>query len=109
MLTYRLIRSGPMALWMLAGWIVLSAMDAFLSLRLLDMGATEINPVARWMLSLGDGWFWGIKMTAAVLVAVVLEAAYLRRRILGFRIITGVYFFQAIVVLILLHTAWRLS
>lgn len=99
-MTLRMIRSGPMALWLLAGFLLLSVLDCATTLYLLHRGATEINPLMAGVLSHGELAFWGIKLGVAVLAAVVLEAAYLRNRRLGFRVIVGVYAFQIVVVTI---------
>ncbi len=99
-MTLRLIRSGPMALWMLAGFLLLSVLDCATTLYLLHRGATEINPLMGWALERGELVFWIVKLGLALGVAAVLEAAYLRNRRLGFRIIVGVYAFQVIVVTI---------
>lgn len=98
MLTCRLIRSGPLALWMLAGFVVLSAMDASTTVWLMHRGTAEANPIMRALIAQGDAWFWFGKMALALLCVVVLEWAYLNRRISGFRIIAAVYLFQAVIV-----------
>lgn len=95
----RLIRSGPMALWMLAGFLVLSALDAGLTLYLMEHGAKEANPLMAAVIEHGPAWFWSVKMSLALLCVVILEAAYLCSRRSGFRVITAVYFFQVAVVI----------
>lgn len=109
MTTYRLIRSGPMALWLLAGFLVLSVMDCATTVWLLHRGAIEINPFMQILLRRGVLAFWVGKMLIAFGACCVLEAAYLRNRILGFRVIAGVYTLQAIVVFLNVLAAGRIS
>lgn len=100
-MTWRLIRSGPAALFLLGLFLVLSVMDCATTVYLANRGATELNPIMDWIgTTFGVTGFWFIKMTAAFTAAAVLEAAYLFRRIVGFRIITGVVAFQLVVVTI---------
>lgn len=102
-------RSGPMALWMLLGFLVLSAMDAYTTLVSLDLGGGEGNPFMRPLLARGAVTFWLVKMTLAVAAAVLLEVAYLYKRRVGFRIISGVYLFQLLIVLNNIAVIGRLS
>lgn len=106
---YRMALSGPMALWMLAGFLLLTVLDVGTTLACLSRGATEGNPLMRQLLIHGELTFWIAKLSVAAVAVVILETAYLRNRRLGFRIITGVYLFQALVVLNNLAVIERLS
>lgn len=97
---YRLIRSGPAALFMLWMFLALSVMDCATTVWLVSRGATELNPIMAWVGGHGVIHFWLIKMGFAIFASVMLEAAYLTRRIVGFRVIAGVVAFQWVVVLI---------
>lgn len=54
--------------YVVSWFIGLSALDLVLTLRLLDLGAVELNPVVRATLSAGWTWAAGVKgiVTAAV-------------------------------------------
>ena len=52
----------PWLFFLAVGTMVLSSVDAFLTLRLIERGMIEANPVMAGMLELGTGWFATSKM-----------------------------------------------
>lgn len=56
--------------------LLLSASDAFLTLRLLDLGAVEVNPLMAWMLEGSTHQFawWKVGLTAAGVVVLTVMA-----------------------------------
>jgi hypothetical protein len=81
--------------------LLLSVADAFLTLKLLSLGGSEINPIMAWLLETNMHWFAAVKMTLTGLGVLVLVAVG-RARV--FRLVRVVnilhWFFAAYVALI---------
>ena len=81
--------------------LLLSVADAFLTLKLLTLGAAEVNPIMAWLLHTNMQWFAIVKMGLTGLGLLVLVAVG-RARV--FRVVRAVnvlhWFFAAYVALI---------
>ena len=68
----------PWLFFLGVGIMLMSVLDAFLTLRLIGIGATEANPVMRFFLDSNVGLFVGLKvlMTAAALFVLVYASRY---------------------------------
>ena len=66
----------PWLFFLAVGTMILSSTDAFLTLRLIEQGMVEANPVMANMLELGTGWFSSSKMflTGAGILTLVFLA-----------------------------------
>lgn len=96
--------------WLAVGLLilVLSIIDAFATLTLLDRGAEEINPVmAPLVKGSGHGFAW-LKLSLTIFGVVVLTALA-RIRLFGrFRVGTLLYLVLAIYVLLVSYESWLL-
>jgi hypothetical protein len=92
---------------MLGLFFLLALADAGTTQWLLGHGGVEANPVMSWLYQAGINWFWIAKIGFSLFVIVMLEVAYLHRRIAGFRFIAAVVFFQWLVCLNNLYAVSR--
>jgi hypothetical protein len=72
---------SPKLFYMLVAVLLLSIVDALLTLWLIDNGAVEANPVMAYYLNLGPGTFMAAKYfitAAAVLLVVMLNYVFIR-------------------------------
>jgi hypothetical protein len=67
-------RHGPRLVAVILVMVVLSVLDAFLTLELVQRGATEVNPVMAYYLSRGPLVFFSVKyfLTAASILLVLI-------------------------------------
>ncbi len=91
----------PWLFFLSVGIMLMSAADAFLTLRLLSYGATEANPLMHSLIYLDVSWFVGLKiiMTALSLMVLIYASRY---RLFG-RVRVGIlvtFFFCAYLTLI---------
>jgi hypothetical protein len=77
-------RHGPRLVAVILAIVVLSVLDAFLTLELIQRGATEANPIMAYYLSCGPVVFFSVKyfLTAA---AILLVLIYKNARLFGTR------------------------
>lgn len=71
----------PKLFWVLIVVLILSVIDALLTLWLIDNGAVEINPVMAFYIGLGPGIFMATKYmitVAVVTIGVLMNYAYVR-------------------------------
>ena len=71
----------PGLFYVLIAVLVLSVVDALLTLWLIDHGAFEVNPVMAYYLELGPNIFMAVKYfltVSVVLIGVLLNYAYVR-------------------------------
>lgn len=66
-------RVGPWVIAAFATILLLSAVDAYLTLRLIARGGEEANPIMRLALSLGDGSFVVVKTTLTLVGLALLS------------------------------------
>jgi len=71
-LGYYVDRYEPRLLYVALGIVVLSAMDAVLTLNLLSMGASEVNPFMALLMNVDMGLFALIKMAITVIGVLIL-------------------------------------
>ncbi len=73
----------PWLFFLSVGTMLLSCVDAFLTLRLIDAGMFEANPVMAAAMGLGTGWFVGSKMAltgmGVMLLVFVARTQFLNR------------------------------
>ena len=68
--------------WIACAFVALmNAFDAWATLVLIRRGATEANPIARWVMEHGLGGFWAWKICLATACAVCLASAARRHRL----------------------------
>jgi len=91
-------RYSPRALLAITTILVLCVLDGYLSLRLVERGAQEINPVMSFFLTLGAPVFLGVKYAvtgACLMVLLVHKNFYLFRTVISVKhvvlAILGVY------------------
>lgn len=79
----------PWLFFLATGTMLLSVTDAFLTLRLLELGMIEANPIMAWMLGYGTAVFVGIKL--ALTAFGILTLVYLAKAKFLDRIRAGLF------------------
>jgi hypothetical protein len=89
--------------WLFIG--IVSAIDVYISTKLDDaLYAIELNPMGRWLIRQGGqdiALFMGLKVAGTVVVLGLLVLLYHYKPKWAYRIILGVTFFQASLLIIL--------
>lgn len=71
-------RYGPVSVILFLAALLLSLLDAFITIRLLEAGGVELNPVMHFLLQFGEGPFLFVKFgcTAAALLILLIHKEY---------------------------------
>lgn len=59
--------------------IILSFLDALLTLKILELGGTEVNPFMEILLKQSEWWFISIKMSVTILGYTILKLTHSNR------------------------------
>lgn len=59
--------------------IILSFLDALLTLKILELGGTEVNPFMETLLKQSEWWFISIKMSVTILGYTILKLTHSNR------------------------------
>ncbi len=99
-------KHGPRLVAVILAMVILSVLDAFLTLELIHRGATEVNPVMAYYLSLGPLVFFSVKyfLTAASILLVLI---YKNVRLFGTRFQVKMIL-PMLVILLALTVQWEL-
>lgn len=73
--------------------IILSFLDALLTLKILELGGTEVNPFMDTLLKQSEWWFISIKMSISILGYTILKLTHSNRVLTG---LTTLYSFLII-------------
>lgn len=104
-------RYSPRVRYCCIGLLILSVLDAFFTLRILEKGGVELNPLMNAIIAFDMGWFLFIKitMTASALCVLLIFYHFSWLRVLRVSyIIYGIFVLYAILIQYELYLLWMI-